>query len=81
MRILYLPFFSSSGNHNGCSIYNVMKVVLRHWVDIDPNVFIYFLLPNNFPYKLENIVQHERIRKIYVKADSKPTRRENNPTE
>jgi len=68
MRILYIPFFSNSGNHNGCSIYNVMKVIFRHWVDIDPEVYVYFLLPENFPYQEEEIINHPRIEKIRVRA-------------
>jgi len=45
-----------------------MKVILRHWVDIDPNIYVYFLLPRNFPYKEEEIINHPRIEKIYVEA-------------
>ena len=67
MRILYIPFFSNS-NHNGCSIYNTVKVILRHWVDISDDVYIYFLLPKNFDYQEEEILNHPRIEKIYVEA-------------
>jgi len=68
MRILYIPFFSNSANHNGCSIYNTTKVIFRHWVDIDSDVYVYFLLPKDFPYKEEEIINHPRIEKVYVDA-------------
>jgi len=66
MRLLYIPFFSNKKNHNGCSIYNTMKVFFRTLVDLDENIFIYFLLPDNLPYNNEKILDHPRIKKIKV---------------
>lgn len=67
MRILYIPFFSNSSNHNGCSIYNTMKVFFRSLVDSDESVYVYFLVPDNIPYAYDDdYLNHPRIEKIFI---------------
>lgn len=68
MRILYIPFFSNQSNHNGCSIYNTMKVFFRGLVDNHENMFVYFLVPSNIPYQEDEVLQHPRIKVMEIPA-------------
>jgi len=69
MRLLYVPFFTNK-NVEGCSVYNNMKTLLRTMVDRNPDMYLYYPLPED-PFDIgdaHEYLEHPRIHVFRVPA-------------